>query len=650
MEALYKEMGYQEFMKLFSGLSWKVGQSLQDWTSNFLAHMVEMTGSLQGAFYTADNEQEVLVLTASCAVPSPGVLDQKIEFGDGLIGRVAKQKKLLHLKNDQIPKYFISNSSFEQIHPKSLIFFPLVFNEITYAVIEFSSLQNYDNQSIEFVESIIKTLGMQLILLISELKQNNLIQDLNLKNDEIHKRNVQIKENSERLKKQSEELKIQHKRAKKAYDNLKILSSFGQKVTASLDLNIINSLIYDYVSSLMDTSAFGIGIYNKKREVIDFPYFTQNGKPLHHFYKKITNTNSLSVKCFNKKEEILINNLSSEYKRYLKELPEFQASEPPSSLIHVPLIAESRAIGTLTVNSYKRNAYSENDLTNLRTLASYISIALDNSRAYRLLKKQQEQITGSIQYGRTIQHAILPSKELIDTYFDNFILYRPKDIVSGDFYWYTRIEETLPGAGKPNSAHIFAVVDCTGHGVPGAFMSMIGSRLLNEIVNEMHIYQPKKILEYLDKFVIKALRQNETSNTDGMDVALLKISETRNNLFKIVYAGAKRPLYYINDQFNSIAGTSRSIGGQQFNKSIYPFNETTLQLKKGTLLYLSSDGLVDQCNSAKRKFGTNRLRQILIEIASQDVKSQYKNLSKQLDDYQGNYIQRDDITIMGIKL
>ena len=124
---------------------------------------------------------------------------------------------------------------------------------------------------------------------------------------------------------------------------------------------------------------------------------------------------------------------------------------------------------------------------------------------------QNKKINSSIQYAQNIQQAILPLENNIGKYFDHFIIYKPKDIVSGDFYWYTELENRV----------YLASVDCTGHGVPGAFMSMIGSRLLNEIVIEKEITDPAKILALLNSKIIEALRQNETENADGMDVCLI---------------------------------------------------------------------------------------------------------------------------------
>ena len=494
----------------------------------------------------------------------------------------------------------------------------------------------------------------------AELKEANVVleekqEEILQQNDEIVSVNEQLKSRNEEILTINTQIESQKQEIETAYKNTKILSDFGQKLTSTLDFDKINDMIYNYVSSLMDTSAFGIGIYNPKRKIIDFPYFMENGKPIPYFYKDVNNDKSLSAKCFNNKEEIVLNELREDYKNYLSVLPEVNEMRVPESVMHLPLIVEDRAIGVITVNSYQKNAYSEQDRMNLRTLAAYISIALENSRSYRTVRSQNEQINGSIRYAKTIQQAVLPAKAHLDKYHDNAIVFRPKDIVSGDFYWFTTINY--------GRASLLAVVDCTGHGVPGAFMSLIGNMALNDIINMKHIYEPSQILEELDQLIIKMLRQEKTDNHDGMDIALIKIeqdvNENSNQLSSekpktnIFFSGAKRPLYWYKAAEQTIEvvnGTRRSIGGvlTSANKK-QSFQTVKLEVRPGDCLYLSSDGLADQCNSRKKKFSGKRLLKILGGNATLPMNQQKDILEKHLDEFQGDFPQRDDITLWGLK-
>jgi ligand-binding sensor domain-containing protein/serine phosphatase RsbU (regulator of sigma subunit)/archaellum component FlaC len=483
-----------------------------------------------------------------------------------------------------------------------------------------------------------------------EERQEEILQQ----NEELQSKNDEIQKQKDEIGAQKEEIEASRDQLEKAFNNIKLLSEFGQKLTATFDFDTINSMIYDYVSSLMDTAAFGVGIFNERREIIDFPYFMEEGKPLPYFYKSLSNNQSLSVKCFKNMEEIIINDLSDEYKKYLKQLPDVKTSKIPESMIHLPLIVEGKAVGTITVNSYKKNAYNDTDVTNLRTLASYISIALDNSRAYRLVNRQKEQITGSIRYGKTIQQAMLPAKAQMEKYFENFLLYRPKDIVSGDFYWFSLVETHVRASLQEKPIIFLAVVDCTGHGVPGAFMSMIGIRLLNDIVNEYGIHSPAKILNELDLSVRRALRQDSTDNQDGMDVCLCRFQQVDNSgPWQLTYAGAKRPLIYFDSVYNeikTIEGTRKSIGGFVSKNRNIEFKEQTLEVNNGDCIYLASDGYADQCNPQKRKFTQKKLVQILKENATKSIPEQGRILESSLDDFQKGFEQRDDITVVGLRI
>ncbi|MBU8892450.1 MAG: SpoIIE family protein phosphatase [Bacteroidales bacterium] len=256
------------------------------------------------------------------------------------------------------------------------------------------------------------------------------------------------------------------------------------------------------------------------------------------------------------------------------------------------------------------------------------------------LDLQNQKINSSIQYAQNIQRAILPVKNQIKNLFDSFIIYKPKDIVSGDFYWFTRLKDRA----------FLAAVDCTGHGVPGAFMSMIGSSLLNEIVLEKQVSEPSKILSLLDEKIIESLRQDETENNDGMDVCFISIDLKSN---EIAFSGAKRPLFIFKNktsEFNEIKGDRISIGGAKKDKKNETFNNHIIQTETGDILYLSSDGLTDQNNLERKRFGSNRLKEVILSSIAEPMDVQKEIIEKELNDFQRDEEQRDDITLIGIKI
>ncbi|MCK5720377.1 MAG: SpoIIE family protein phosphatase [Thiomargarita sp.] len=258
---------------------------------------------------------------------------------------------------------------------------------------------------------------------------------------------------------------------------------------------------------------------------------------------------------------------------------------------------------------------------------------IENANAELALKNKQ--ITSSIRYAQRIQLAILPSKSKLDQTLGNyFIIYYPKDIVSGDFYWLTQVEDKI----------FLAVVDCTGHGVPGAFLSMIANTLLTKIVNEHQIFDPAKILEQLHIGIRTVLQQETSEAREGMDVCLCQIDKTI-----VKFAGANRPLFHCSQkELTQIKGDRKSIGGlQKEEQRIFTSHEISVQT--GDTLYLSTDGMVDQQNPIGKKFGSKQLKLVLQDIASKTVDEQKEILLTKFLDHKQQESQRDDVTLMGIQ-
>lgn len=265
------------------------------------------------------------------------------------------------------------------------------------------------------------------------------------------------------------------------------------------------------------------------------------------------------------------------------------------------------------------------------------------------LDRQNKNIKASIRYAETIQQAILPEDSLLNKYFESFLIFRPKDIVSGDFYWFSKINSY-----KSNVDSLFiAVVDCTGHGVPGAFMSMIGNSLLNEMINERRIESPKEILGLLNDKIRKSLRQDQTDNNDGMDLLLCRFDKLNKNGLRLVFAGAKRPLYIMhkeNQKLIRLNGDRKSIGGTENTGKKTSFNDHEVSLSKGDCLYMSTDGIIDQNGPDRKRFGSKRFEEMIIGNCSLSIKEQSEKMNKEIDDFMQSEEQRDDITLLGLRI
>ncbi|HET8861274.1 tetratricopeptide repeat protein [Marivirga sp.] len=254
--------------------------------------------------------------------------------------------------------------------------------------------------------------------------------------------------------------------------------------------------------------------------------------------------------------------------------------------------------------------------------------------------EKNRQITDSIIYAKEIQDSLLPQIQTIKEILpQSFIYFRPKDIVSGDFYWFAQISDKIA----------FALVDCTGHGVPGAFMTILANSLLNQIVIEREITSPDLIVSLLDQKIQQNLHQQniENANTDGLDIALIIIDQKKN---KISFTGTKIPLYIYKDgEIEQISPDRNSVGStQQINKV---FSKKEIEYDSGNMIYLSSDGFQDQFGGPdNKKFMKNNFRNLLKKIGANPVSEQKDKLEEQFINWRGSNPQTDDILIIGIKL
>ncbi|MCK4661318.1 MAG: tetratricopeptide repeat protein [Bacteroidales bacterium] len=275
------------------------------------------------------------------------------------------------------------------------------------------------------------------------------------------------------------------------------------------------------------------------------------------------------------------------------------------------------------------------------------------STAFDKISKQNIDITRSINYAQRIQNALLPPAENLNKFLpESFILFKPRDIVSGDFYWFakTKKEHSKKLSVTDNFIDDFIItaVDCTGHGVPGAFMSMIGFNLLNEILTK-GIIEADEILNELHNGIRSALKQEKTENKDGMDMTLCRIKKSKNIL---EFSGAKNPLVYIkNGELIRIRGDREGIGGtQKEGKRI--FTKHTIEIDQPISFYIFSDGYADQFGGKDgRKFMFKPFRELLVKIHEKPMNEQKDILEKNIKEWMGDeYSQIDDILLIGFKL
>jgi serine phosphatase RsbU (regulator of sigma subunit) len=303
--------------------------------------------------------------------------------------------------------------------------------------------------------------------------------------------------------------------------------------------------------------------------------------------------------------------------------------------------------------------------------------------AFEEITAVNSKITGSINYAKRIQTAMMPDDDDIHALFaESFILFKPRDIVSGDYYWFTEvktektiqkpIENSAPERVTPRydydfympvkdtpapkvvsetvitSKILITVADCTGHGVPGALLTMIGLNMLNDIVTVRHIIEPDQILNELHKSIRKALKQDETENRDGMDMVMCVVDKEAKTL---AFAGAKNPLIYVqNNELQAVKGDMHPIGGLQ-KETERIFHKQIIDISQPTTVFLASDGYADQFGGGNdKKFTTKKFKDLLLQIYQDNPENQKQILDTTIENWKGKSKQLDDILVIGFKV
>jgi serine phosphatase RsbU (regulator of sigma subunit) len=263
------------------------------------------------------------------------------------------------------------------------------------------------------------------------------------------------------------------------------------------------------------------------------------------------------------------------------------------------------------------------------------------ANAYRTIEEKNKDITDSINYARRIQSALLPQRHFLQSHIgEHDVFYRPKDIVSGDFYWASRLQ---------NGDFAIVVADSTGHGVPGAIMSMLNIASLNEVQNHSFVTSPARILDHSRKRIIEYLDNHDHKEgaKDGMDAVVVCIDKDRRNL---TYAAANNSLWLVRDgEVKQLKGDKMSVGKDASHK--HAFNEQTLALQKNDMLFMFTDGYTDQFGGEKgKKFMIKRFREMMQKIAHLPVLEMKEKLAEHFDNWKGRHEQTDDVLVFMMRV
>ncbi len=320
--------------------------------------------------------------------------------------------------------------------------------------------------------------------------------------------------------------------------------------------------------------------------------------------------------------------------------------------MEIDLLEKDKELAGIKIKEQEARIENEALIRNFIAVGSLLSIALvtvvivanqKKIKANKKIEEQNKNIKSSINYAKRIQEAMLPKTDAFPAVLkESFIFFKPRDTVSGDFYWMSEIKNT-------NSNEVaFAAVDCTGHGVPGAFMSMIGMKALNGIINR-GVGHTNILLDSLDAEIRTALRQEVSGNNDGMDIALCIYREKEKVL---EFSGAKSPLVYIQDhELKKIKGDTHSIGGRKKDDGAINFKKHHVTIDKPTVVYLFSDGYKDQFGGKENtKFLTKKFHNLLVQVHELPMEEQKKIIEMAFEEWKGDAAQTDDVLVMGFRI
>ncbi len=521
-------------------------------------------------------------------------------------------------------------------HTCSIIYLPLKINDKKLGVLTVQSFKK--NAYTDYHVNLVKNLGIYCAIAIENATLFERLEEI-------------VTERTSEVIKQKEQIE-------KSHDNTRLLSEIGQQIISNINFDSIFTKLHENVSQLMNADCFGVRIYYPETNEIEYRYEIERGELSEPLRVSMSNDDNFSVWCVKHQKDILINNLAKEYKHYVKKIV-IPKGDAPHSILFCPMMIGERVIGVITVQSFSKNAYTPLHLNMLKTLASYTAIALENAnlvehledkvkeRTEKIVKQKEiieennKHITDSIKYAKRIQEAFLPSEDSVRALLENsFVLYKPKDIVSGDFYW---IEQ------KGNKI-LFAVADCTGHGVPGAFMSIIGFNGLNQLVNEYDYTKPSEILTLLNKNISNTLRQKVEDSVirDGMDIAICAIDlKTR----ELEFAGAYSPLIIIRDgEIMKIRGDKHPIGNF-VGEAEFTFTNNEMTLLPGDKIYIYSDGFIDQFGGqGGKKLKYNNFKKLLLNNHQKSMRDQKEAINTFFEEWRAGLEQIDDVCLIGISI
>ena len=663
--------------------------------------ITKYVNAIQGAFYFVEEDEagEVIIrMKAKYAYNRVKYQLSEFRVGQGLVGQCAFEKASIH--RTEIPEEYVSISSgiLGDKKPESLLLVPLITNEKLYGIVELASIHKFDPLEIQLVEELSDIIARTIFNIKTNNRTLQLLHESQEKSTVLEKQQQELQQNEQKLhsllENSSEIITIYDQDATVMYESPSVTNILGYSPEELLGKRDIDK-VHEDGQKIMQDMFETLKKHPEQTPMIEFSYQRKDGSWV---WMEAIGKNLISEPAVN---GIVVNSRDiterrkAEREQIMRGKMQALSENSPDAILRFDLeghflytnpmlevftglgkdnfkegtfhqlglpetitegwqsilntINESNELVSLEMDFptssgdkiMQVNAIPEMDADEkLETVLVVMHDITERKQQEIIIQQTNKKITDSINYAKRIQNSIIPDNFIIRNFFPNsFIFYKPKDVVSGDFPWFFQRGDDL----------YFAAVDCTGHGVPGAMMSLIGYFLLNEITGQPEAYDPATILNKLHEGVRKTLRQDQegAQARDGMDVGLAKINLKK---MTVEYAGAHRPLYFVRDgELVQYKGTRKAIGGTH-SKRDKDFENHLIEVQPDDSIYYFSDGLPDQFGGPRNlKYGPKRIRETVAENHNLDMQQMLELFSQDFEDWKGEKKQMDDVLLIGIK-
>ncbi|MCF0190600.1 MAG: SpoIIE family protein phosphatase [Marinilabiliaceae bacterium] len=710
----------------------RVNNKIEDLAVESIKGIVDYYGAIQGAFYLLEEDGKTLSTITQYAYNRRRYEKVSIRVGQGLVGAVAYEKKLIYRTEVPDDYFTITSGLIGDQKPKSLLIIPLLQEDALQGVIELSFLKSkLPQQYLALADEICNIVGGTIYNLKVNLKTEQLLKESQEMTATLKKNEEQLQLNAQEMMEAQENLELSNKELDAKIKEVE----FGQKklqallTNASEFISIYNEqrevtfespsikriLGYNPEDSVhgMDeemmtpkgyraiTAMFDYLLSTPGGETVEqYTYLKKNGEKifLETQGKNLLHDPAIRGLVFNTRD--ITERIRAEREERMKSRMQSLAENSPDMIIRTsmngkmvyvnPVVSKFFQLDSSTLINMRMSDIETNTdfvqylLTTLKDvkkshrqssgemeviineetrileikaipefgeseeIESILFTAHDVTELKKIeqeIKEKNKKIQDSINYGKRIQMAIMPEQDTFQKHFPNsFMFYRPKDVVSGDFPWYFEWENT----------YYIAAVDCTGHGVPGAILSIIGYLMLTNIVNHGHEMTAAEILNALHAAVRRTLRQDQdgANGHEGMDLGLCRI-DTINK--EIQFAGAHRPLYYLrNGELTEYNATRKGIGGVPLaGKPEKDFENNVINYEPGDRFFVFSDGLTDQrggTDDPRKKFQAKRVRELIDQTKNESMTAVSQEVVRQFYEWIGDEKQDDDVLLIGVEL